>query len=39
MSSKVNIWGVDTSKLPKLKNSDMVELMKKVKQGDDKARE
>ena len=39
MSSKVNICGVDTSKLPKLKNSDMVELMKKVKQGDDKARE
>lgn len=39
MSSKVNICGVDTSKLPKLKNSDMIELMKKVKKGDEKARE
>ncbi len=39
MSSKVIIAGVDTSKLPKLKSADMVELMKKVKSGDSQARD
>ena len=39
MSSKVCICGVDTSLLPKLKNSDMVELMERIKKGDRKARD
>lgn len=39
MSSRVSISGVDTSKLPKLTNSDMLELMKKVKSGDPHARD
>ena len=39
MSSKVCICGVDTSMLPKLKSSDMVELMERIKKGDRKARD
>lgn len=39
MSSKVVIAGVDTSKLPKVSNTDLVEMMKKVKSGDLKARD
>lgn len=39
MSSKVIIAGVDTSKLPKLKSADMIELMRKVKAGDSQARD
>lgn len=39
MSSRVVIAGVDTSKLPKLNNDDMVELMRRLKRGDEKARE
>lgn len=39
MSSKVSIAGVDTAKLPKLSNNDIVELIKKVKVGDERARE
>lgn len=39
MANKVNICGVDTSTLPKLKNADLVELMEKVKQGDQYARD
>lgn len=39
MSSKVEICGLDTNKLPKLKNSEMEILMKKVKEGDNEARE
>ncbi len=39
MSSKVCIAGVDTAKLPKLTNADMIELMKKIKKGDTQARE
>lgn len=39
MSSKVVIAGVDTSKLPKVSNADLVEMMKKVKSGDLKARD
>ncbi len=39
MSSKVSIAGVDTAKLPKLNNNDMLELMKKIKRGDQRARD
>lgn len=39
MSARVFIAGVDTSKLPKVKNEDLVALMKKVKAGDMQARE
>lgn len=37
--SKVSICGVDTSKLPVLKEKEKEELLKKVKAGDKKARE
>ncbi len=39
MANRVAICGVDTSTLPKLKNDELVELMKKVKMGDELARE
>ena len=39
MANKVCICGVDTSRLPKLKSADLVELMNKVKQGDQLARD
>ena len=39
MSSRVVIAGVDTAKLPKLTNDDMIMLMDKLKKGDEKARE
>lgn len=39
MANKVAICGVDTSTLPKLKNDELMELLKKVKQGDELARE
>ena len=39
MANKVKICGVDTSTLPKLKNADLVELMEKVKSGDEYARD
>lgn len=39
MSSKVSIAGVDTTKLPKLSNNDILALIKKVKKGDAHARE
>ena len=39
MSSRVMIAGVDTAKLPKLSNADITELMKKVKAGDEYARD
>lgn len=39
MQGKVEICGVNTSKLKVLKNSEMVELLKRIKQGDQKARE
>ncbi len=39
MASRVFIAGVDTSSLPKISSSDMLELMKKVKSGDEYARE
>ncbi len=37
--SKVKICGVDTSKLPKLKAAQMVELMEKIKKNDKQAEE
>lgn len=39
MGSRVSISGVDTAKLPKLTSADMEELMKKIKAGDEWARE
>ncbi len=39
MSNIVAVTGVNTSQLPKLKNSDLVELLKKVKAGDEFARD
>lgn len=38
MASKVTICGIDTSTLPKLKNAELNELMKKVKDGDKEAK-
>ncbi len=39
MASRVVIAGVDTSKLPKLTGAQMMELMRKLKTGDEFARE
>jgi len=39
MINKVEICGVNTSKLPVLSNAKMMELLKKIKQGDKAARE
>ena len=39
MSNRVAICGVNTNKLPKLKNNELEALMKKVKAGDELARE
>lgn len=39
MANKVAICGVDTSKLPKLTSDEMFELMKRVKSGDELARD
>lgn len=39
MANRVFISGVNTSSLPKLKNAEIAELMKKVKQGDEFARD
>jgi len=39
MANKVEICGVNTSKLPVLSNKEKEELMVKIKQGDTKARE
>lgn len=39
MSNKVEICGINTSNLPKLKNAELEELMKKLKQGDETARQ
>ena len=38
MANKVEICGLDTASLPKLKNSEMDELMIKIKAGDEEAR-
>ena len=39
MANKVIICGIDTSTLPKCNNKTLVELMNKIKQGDDSARD
>lgn len=39
MYNKVSICGVDTSKLPVLKESEKMELLKKARGGSNKARE
>ena len=39
MSNRVVISGVNTSNLPKLKNAEIMELLKQVKQGDEFARD
>lgn len=39
MSNRVVIAGVNTANLPKLKNTEIMELLKKVKQGDEFARD
>lgn len=39
MSNIVSVTGINTSQLPKLKNGDLVELLKKVKAGDEFARD
>ena len=39
MSNVVAVTGINTSQLPKLKNNDLVELLKKVKAGDEFARD
>lgn len=39
MANKVDVTGVNTSKLPKLSNYEMMELLKKVKSGDELARD
>ncbi len=39
MANIVSVTGVNTSQLPKLKNSDLMELLKKVKKGDEFARD
>ena len=38
-NNKVNICGVDTSKLPLMKDAEIKALLKKVSSGDKKARE
>ena len=38
MSNKVFISGIDTSKLPRATNAELIELMKKIKLGDEEAR-
>lgn len=38
-TGKVKICGVDTSKLPRLKSKEAAELMEKIKQGDENAKE
>ncbi len=39
MSNRVDICGINTSKLPKLKSSEVSELMKRLKKGDEEARQ
>ena len=38
MINKVEICGVDTSKLPILSNEEKTELLQKIKEGDNEAR-
>jgi len=37
--NKVEICGVNTSELPVLKNNQMMELLLKIKEGDEEARQ
>ncbi len=39
MTNRVDICGINTSELPKLKSSEIAELMKRLKQGDKEARQ
>lgn len=39
MSNRVDICGINTSELPKLKSSEVSELMKRLKKGDEEARQ
>lgn len=39
MANKVAVTGVNTAKLPKLSNNDLMALLKRVKQGDELARD
>lgn len=39
MANIVSVTGVNTSQLPKLKNADLMELLRKVKSGDEFARD
>ena len=39
MANKVEICGVDTAKLPLYKESEMTEMLKKIKDGDTSIRE
>lgn len=39
MANIVSVTGINTSQLPKLKNADLMELLKKVKEGDEFARD
>ena len=39
MANKVAVVGVNTSKLPKLSNADLMGLLKQVKDGDEFARD
>ena len=39
MPNKVVICGIDTSKLPKATNQELIELMKRIKKGEENARE
>lgn len=39
MANKVAVTGVNTAKLPKLSNNDLMALLKKVKEGDELARD
>lgn len=39
MANIVSVTGINTSQLPKLKNNDLIELLKKVKSGDEFARD
>lgn len=39
MANIVSVTGVNTSQLPKLKNADLMELLRKVKAGDEFARD
>lgn len=39
MSNRVDICGINTSELPKLKSEEVADLMRKLKQGDENARQ